>query len=202
MPYIGNIESYRLVTYGFEENVINYITAPVPITKEITMQVSSIPPNQEAVTEAATRWLLRVLDDPNMCLSMLSSEIKGYLYIDGTPRTILYGSWQITSDSIYLPRAGGTVEPLSKLAILSAIASMTKASSNPVIVEKITQKLAILLNEATKSIYNSVITGTHRPSRLAIDLEGLQIAAELNNTWLLTNGAPAMVDDKWITMDF
>jgi hypothetical protein len=129
-------------------------------------------------------------------------ELRTYLYVDGGLHLVSGGPWQITGDAIYLPNASRAVEPLTKLGVLAAIASATKASQDPMILEKITTRLVALLNEATVNVYGAIITSTQRPTRLAIDHENLQVAAEINERWLLTSGAPAEVTDKWITMDF
>jgi hypothetical protein len=166
------------------------------------MQITSVPPDQAALTARAVTWLSTVLDDPNMNKNTFPPELKMYLYVDGTLRQVLGGTWQINADTIYLPNASRAVEPLTKLGVLAAIASATKASQDPVILAKITTRLVALLNEATVNVYGSIITSMQRPTRLAIDHENLQVAAEINERWLLTSGAPAEVTDKWITMDF
>jgi hypothetical protein len=166
------------------------------------MQITSVPPDQAALTAVAVRWLNRVLDDPGMNASTFPPELRMYLYVDGGLRLVAGGSWQITGDAIYLPNASRAVEPLTKLGVLAAIASVTKASQDPGVLAKITARLVTLLNEATLNVYSSIITSMQKPTRLAIDHEHLQVAAEINGTWLLTNGTPVEVTDKWITMDF
>jgi hypothetical protein len=137
-----------------------------------------------------------------MHYSTFPSELKGYLYVEGSLRLLISGNWQITADSIYLPGSSRAVEPITKLSVLAAIAAMTKASQDTNILARITQKLVILLNETAVNVYSSVITSTQKPTRLAINNETLQIAAEINGTWLLTSGISVEVTDKWITMDF
>jgi hypothetical protein len=58
------------------------------------------------------------------------------------------------------------------------------------------------MKEETIGVYNSVIRASNRPSRIALDQTNGRVAAEIKGTWLLTSGAPAEVDDKWIIMDF
>jgi hypothetical protein len=171
---------------------------------EASMYISSVPPNPAAIRAVATPWLHRLLDDPRMCGTVAPEQVRGYLYIQETPRQIAYGTWQVGVDAIYLPRAGNDpiVHPLTKLAIISAIAAMTGATSDPELVTKITTKLVVLLKEEAIGTYANIVRSYHKPSRLAIDQENYQIAAEMDGRWLLPSGAPTEVGENWITMDF
>ena len=168
------------------------------------MYISTVPPNMNEVASAAIVWLNRLLDDPRLCGPNLPDYIRMHMYVNSTPRPVRFGTWQITDDTIYLPRAGSdsVVHPLTKLAILSAIASHTGAIRDAGLVTKITTKLGLLLKEEALGTYSNVVRSHHKPSRLAIDQDNFQIAAEMDGRWLLPSGAPVEVGDKWITMDF
>jgi len=171
---------------------------------EALMYISSVPPNPTAVAAAATPWLHRLLDEPRMCGTGLPAVIRAYIYVSEQPHQLIYGSWQVAEGSIYLPRLAGdcTVHPLTKLAILAALASYTGATNDATLVTKITTRLVGLLKEEAMGTYSNVVRSYTTPSRLAIDQDNYQIAAELNGRWLLPSGAPVEVNDKWITMDF
>lgn len=166
------------------------------------MLISSVPTDQAVVKAAAVIWLHRLLDHQDFYYSSIPNEIKCYLYIDNTPRIVTFGSWQIDSTHVYLPGRSSSVEPLTKLSILAAIAAVTKANEDPEIIAKITSRLAVELNNATRSVYGSIVSSNQRPTRLAINHQELQVAAEINGTWVLTNGAPITVTGQWIIMDF
>ena len=166
------------------------------------MQISAVPLDGDSIRATAVRWLDVLLASPDLTGTTFPESIKYYLYVDGIPKRLIYGSWQVTGDHLYLPGRSSQIEPLTRLSILAAIAAITGASRTPSIVEKISQQLVTILNESTKTIYKSIITSPQAPSRLAIDQEHLLVAAEINNTWMLTSGAPVEVTDKWIIMDF
>jgi len=166
------------------------------------MQITSVPLNQAEVTERVTRWLMPILESPILNGNSPPVEARCYIYVDGTPTMLVRGSWQISEGEIYMAGPSRSVEPLTKLTILSAIASHHKCTENPVVAEKIVQRLVTLLAESARSVYGNIITSLHRPTRLAINQQELQVAAEINDSWVLTNGAPVAVNDQWIIMDF
>jgi len=166
------------------------------------MQITSVPLNQAEVTERVTRWLIPILESPTLDGGSPPTEARCYIYVDNHPVVIIRGAWQIAEGEIYMAGASRSVEPLTKLTILSAIASHHKCTEDPLVAEKIVQRLVVLLAESAKSVYGNIITSLHRPTRLAINQQELQVAAEINGSWILTNGAPIAVNDQWIIMDF
>ena len=167
------------------------------------MQVTSINPNQQEAVVVATRWLTRVLETPTLELNAtFPNECKSILYVGGNQKVTCNGSWQIDSEHIYLRGRSAQVDQFTRLSILAAIAGTTRAIEQPGMVDLISRKLITILQDSTRSIYNSIIASTHRPTRLAIDHQGLQIAAELNGRWLTTSGVPVEVSESWTIMDF
>lgn len=167
------------------------------------MQVSMQHPDRPALKAVAIPFLTRILDAPTLGGVELPAGVKGYVYIDGRPRALANGSWELQDDIVYLARSGARVDPFMKLGILGAVANMTGAIEDPAIVSKLSGRLAQAVQESTVSTYGAIMrVDSARPTRIAIDQPGARVAAELHGAWHLSSGAPVEVDDKWIIMDF
>lgn len=167
------------------------------------MDISMVPRNSETIRTEAIRWLDSLLVTPSLSGYYLPPSIRGYIYIDGAPRALVSGSWQVASDIVYLARNGDGVPVMTKLAILTAIANMTRAIENNIpLMEKISTRLVEEIKASTIAIHNLMIASPVRPNRLAIDQVNCRVAADMNGSWFLPGGAPIGVDNTWIIMDF
>lgn len=166
------------------------------------MKISLQPTDNTTRLAHAMTWLTRLLEAPTLAGTDIPSSIRGYIYIDDIPHQISPGTWQISDNIIYCGRNAGTVEPLTKLAILTCIANMTGALENTAIADKITARLTQVITDSARSVYAGFIRATQRPSRLAVDQVNCRVAVYLNDGWFLTNGTPVEVNDTWIVMDF
>lgn len=166
------------------------------------MHISSQPQDNTIRLRDATAFLTRILDSPSLSALSMPSSIRSIIYINNVGLTLMGGSWQIDGATIYLAGNSATVEPLTRIGILTAIANFTGAIENPVIVEKISNRLVQAVSESIRSTYSGMIRATQRPSRLAINQVLAQVAAEINGQWFTTSGAPVEVNNSWITMDF
>lgn len=124
------------------------------------------------------------------------------MYVDGRPRWLTYGHWEIGGSVLYLPAPGTNIAILDRLAILSAFASINGLMGDPEVQTLVTTRLCDLIKEATMNVYQTVIGATEPPRRLAVKSSTNQIASEIAGQWFLPGGSPVTVDDTWITMDF
>ena len=183
-------------------DLLDDLNAPIPPQKETLMDISLQPTDNTIRLRDATQFLTRILDSPQLSGWNIPISIRGVLYINNTPRLIHQGSWQLDESTIYLAGSASLVEPLTRIAILTAIANMTGAIENPTIVEKISARLSQAISEAVRSTYSGIVRSAQRPNRLAVNTALAQVAAEINGTWLTTSGAPVEVNNSWIIMDF
>lgn len=167
------------------------------------MRFSVSHPDKEALKGITIPFLTRVLDAPTLGGIELPGGIRGYIYVDGRARHLVNGNWEVQDDVIYLARGTTRLDPFTKLGILGAIASLTGAVDEQVIIDKLSARLVQAIQESTVGIYASLLrVEAGRPTRLAIDQANCRVAAELNGAWHLSSGAPVEVDDTWIIMDF
>lgn len=167
------------------------------------MDISIRHPHPDTIKAESAKWLMSLLDTPGLSGQHLPSYIRGYIFIDGVPRALCSGSWQISSDLIYLARSGDHVPMFTKLAILTAIGNMTGAlDNNMALVEKLSTRLVAEIRASTMMIHGLMLTSAVKPTRLAVDQVNCRVAADLNGSWFLPGGAPVEVDNTWIIMDF
>ncbi len=166
------------------------------------MNISINHPDKNAYKAVGVTWLQQVLDSPGLQGYELPTNIKGYIYINGMARLISPGSWEMNSDTVYMARSATPIEPLTRLALLSAVANLTGAIEEPTIVEKITSRLEGIIQDSVKSVYAGFLRSAITPSRLAVNQVTCQVAVELNGAWALSNGTPVEVNESWITMNF
>lgn len=167
------------------------------------MNIALLANDIESLKTTTTNWITSLLLDPNFSGADKPSSIKGYLYVNEVPMILQRGTWQITGDSIYLARTNSEVPNMTKLAIITAIASMTGIlQNNTVLVERISTRLVEEIRLSTLAVHKLMLASTARPTRLAIDNIGCRVAAEMDGTWFLPGGAPVEVDSTWIIMNF
>ncbi len=166
------------------------------------MHISLQPTDPAARNATAKIWLQRTLATPSLTGHEFPRELRGYLYIDNVPHFLQRGSWAIGDGTIYLAGSSTSIDPLTRLAVLTTVANMYDAVTDPTIVELITTRLVNAISESVRTIYHGFIRGTQAPSRLAVDQANARVAAEMNGSWFLTSGAPVTVDSTWIVMDF
>ena len=166
------------------------------------MDISLVPPNRPELTSVTVTWLRRLLETPSLSGVDLPTGIKGYIYINQIPMALVRGTWSISDDCIYLARTSGSVDSLTKLGILAAVASLSYARENPGIVELFATRMVEEIKKLTRVIHNHLVVSPTRPSRLAIDQVNCRVAAELNGAWFLPGGTPVEVDNTWIIMDY
>jgi len=179
----------------------NAFDNPTPRSTAI-MHISLTPTDPTSRLTSAKNWLARILNTPLLEGAELPREIKGYIYINNIPLDLKRGSWVIDGSTCYVGSSSPTVEPLSRLAIITCIANLTGAIDDPAIVSLIERKLLTTISDSVRTVYHGFVKSTVNPSRLAIDQTNNRIAAELNGGWYLTSGSPVEVDHTWIVMDF
>lgn len=179
------------------------IEEPLPLPRSTPiMQITLQPTDPAQRLNVSKVWLQRILSHPTLSGYELPREVKGYIYINNSPRILQRGAWAISDDSVYIASHGGIVEPLTKLAILGCVANLTGAINDPAITELFTTRLSRAIAESVSTVYHGLISTTQAPSQLAVDITGSRVAAKINDRWLLTSGAPVEVDASWIVMDF
>lgn len=166
------------------------------------MNIGLQPSDNTARLRDATVFLTRILDSPTLSGWSIPLSIKGVIYINNTPHHLAQGTWQIDGTYIYMASHSELVEPLIRIAILTAIANLTGAIENPTIVEKISARLTQAISESVRSVYAGIVRSAQQPTRLAVNTALAQVAAEINGLWFTTSGSPAEVNDSWIVMDF
>ena len=191
-------ELYRGVTLDDDDPIDN----PIPPQRSTYMRISLQPTDSATRTALAKGWLQRILAQPSLGGIEFPRELKGYIYVDNVPHQLTRGSWSIRDQCVYLATSSTSVDPLTRLGILTTVANMYDAITDPVIVELITTRLCSAISESVRSVYHGFVRGTQAPSRLAIDQTNARVAAEMNGSWFLTSGAPVTVDNTWIIMDF
>ena len=166
------------------------------------MQISLQPTDTAARTASAKTWLQRILAQPSLGGIEFPRELKGYIYVDNVAHQLTRGTWTISDQCVYLAGTSTNVDPLTRLGVLTTVANMYDAITDPAIVELITTRLCSAISESVRSVYHGFVRGTQAPSRLAVDQANARVAAEMNGSWFLTSGAPVTVDNTWIIMDF
>jgi len=157
--------------------------------------------NTERMTQAVT-WLRRLLESPTYGGVEKPAIIVGYLYIDNIPHLLETGSWQIGDGHIYCARNSSSVEPLTRLAILATIAHITGAIHNADIRNTLVTRISHEIANSTRTVFRGILQTPDPVSRIAIDQENLQVAAEIGGRWISPAGIPMEVKESWITMNF
>lgn len=167
------------------------------------MIISVEGPSKDAIRVLTIAWLTRVLSNNELQGVEKPHALHGYIYIDGTPRVLYGGAWQLNTDAIYLANISrNALDPFTKLGILAAVGHVGNAMDDPGVIEKFSGQLARILREGVATVYGNIVRSTRNVSRLAVDKDGCRIAAEMNGGWFLPNGLPVEVNDTWITMGF
>lgn len=198
-------ERYRIVNDADELteddiDLLDELHTPPP--RSTLMNIGLQPSDNTARLRDATIFLTRILDSSTLSGWSIPSSIKGVIYINNTPRHLAQGSWQIDGSVVYVASSSELVEPLTRIAILTAIANLTGVIENPAIVEKISTRLTQAISESVRSVYAGIVRSTQQPTRLAVNTVLAQVAAEINGSWFTTSGSPVEVNDSWIVMDF
>lgn len=152
--------------------------------------------------EEATNWLLGVLEDPSFTGSYPPRYLYTTIYINGLPYIIQAGRWSIGETAISLASPNNSVDPLRRLAIISAIAGANKLGTIPEIVNALSKRLCKLIEDSTRSVSHNLINSRQAPTRIAVNMSDAKIAAEIAGQWFLPGGTPIEVTDSWTTMDF
>ena len=169
------------------------------------MEVSMSQPDghRERIRAEATTWLTKLLEHPRLEGISKPTSIIGYLYIDGTPRQLITGRWEVNETSVSL--AGSTssqsVPVFTRLAILTGVANLCGIMTGP-LMDRFTASLVREIQASTFQIHNLMVSSVVKPRRIAVDNTNCRIAAEVNGVWTLPGGAPVQVDETWITMNF
>ena len=167
------------------------------------MRISSVAPDPTHRITTVTNWLLPILTTPTLIGRSFPTEAHCSIYVDGMSRLVMGGSWNVESTYIYAPQeAASRVSLLDRLAILAAIAGATGAGQDPKIQEALATALVRMIRESAVSIHSSIVVSATPPTRMAINMNNAQLAAEVGGHWTLPGGAPVEVDNTWTTLDF
>lgn len=184
-------------------DILEHNKSTVRPRRNVTMEISIKPPDPDVHKPVITDFLNRVLDHPLFYGPSKPLAIRGYLWINGAPRLLSDGSWQIGADAIYLSRPSEHVDQFTKLSIITGIASFTGVlEGNLELVQKISTRLTGLIRDHTQVVHSLMVSSTVKPSKLAVNQSTCQVAANINDGWFLPGGAPVEVDESWIIMDF
>lgn len=166
------------------------------------MRISSKSLEQQDFRETAIAWIQPILADPNFTGRTFPTTLNSLLYVENQPSFVAQGVWTVVPGTIRLPGQNDGLGKLDKLSVLSALISTWGIQDAPGMTERVMTRLTEIIKETTLSVYSNIISATQRPSRMALNLNTYQIAAEMMDRWTLAGGAPIEVDDTWIILDF
>lgn len=168
------------------------------------MQVDTAP--RLTVTQRAEieRWLLRSLDDVTLNGSQLPLIVSGRLglYLDGKCKTVKSGVWEISSEFIFASAPNSSMVPpyLTRLGILTGVASLCGLLETSAVQEALLKNLAIGISDTVKTFISvGLVQATKPVTFFGVAADRCTFAACIEGNWYTPNGAPTTVDETWLT---
>ena len=138
-----------------------------------------------------------------------SSNARAVLWINGTARRVkTYREWSLTEDNLYIGYGvdrgeGELADPTTRLAIVTALMSLTGHTSNPELMALVERRFA----QITQGNYQAMVAPLgqrpdNRPvEQIAWSADG-RLAAQLDGDWVRPlTGEPIEVGEGWVVLD-
>ena len=216
----GDITDFRSIPERppislFEEAVDTYVSSLGLSTRrtrrtreERTMNISiKAPEFTDAERQALSDFYELVLK--NGYATWPSSNARAVLWINGTARRVkTYREWSLTEDNLYIGYGvdrgeGELADPTTRLAIVTALMSLTGHTSNPELMALVERRFA----QITQGNYQAMVAPLgqrpdNRPvEQIAWSADG-RLAAQLDGDWVRPlTGEPIEVGEGWVVLD-
>lgn len=176
--------------------------------EERTMNISiKAPEFTEREREELTRFYYLVLQQGYA--NWPFSNARAVLWINGGGRRIKsYREWSLTEDFLYIGYSmdngeGQLADPIARLAIVTALMSLTGHTSNPELMALVERRFA----QITQGNYQAMVAplgqrADNRPvEQIAWSSDG-RLAAQLDGEWVRPlTGEPIEVGEGWVVLD-